>query len=94
MNASDLTIQMQRLDQRLAQVEAVMLRLEQLLLDLQPAPSDQLSQKLVRVSKTVRFVSPHLRNRGQAGDFVMLVTHHSTADDEVVRRARRIRPTS
>ena len=40
MTASDLTTQIQQLDQRLAQVEATLLRIEHMLVELQAAPTD------------------------------------------------------
>jgi hypothetical protein len=75
MTTPDVTIQLERLDQRLAEVEASLHRLERLLLS-QPAPQlDQLSQQ----ARPLRFVSPRLRHREQAIDFVMVVTR-DTAD--------------
>jgi len=77
MTASDLTTQIQQLDQRLAQVEATLLRIEHMLVELQAAPTDPSTVHLTRLPRRVRFVSPRLRRRSQAADFVMVVTRDS-----------------
>ena len=77
MTASDLTTQIQQLDQRLAQVEATLLRIEHMLVELHAAPTDQSTVQLTQLPRRVRFVSPRLRRRSQAADFVMVVTRDS-----------------
>ena len=77
MSAPDLTVQMQQLDQRLAQVEATLHRLEQLLLNTQTTPAGGPLQTMTQLPGTIRFTSPRLRRREQTANFVMTVTRES-----------------
>ena len=75
MSTPNLAAEIQHLDERLAQVENTLLRLEQLLLnrESQSLPSPDLKPR----PKTIRFASPRLRHREQAADFAMIVTRES-----------------
>ena len=74
MSTPDLALQMQHLDQRLAQVEASLRRVEQLLLSLQDIRVGELPPTPALLPKTIRLASPRLRQRRQSADFVMVVT--------------------
>ncbi len=78
MSAPDLAIQIQHLDQRLAQVEAMLRRLEQLLLSLQETQPGESPPRQTRLPQTIRLVSPRLRQRVQSADFVMVVTRDTS----------------
>lgn len=77
MTTPDLTIQLERLDHRLAEVEASLHRLERLVLSQQATQPEPLSQQTKLEARPLRFVSPRLRHREQAADFVMVVTRES-----------------
>jgi uncharacterized coiled-coil protein SlyX len=74
MTSVDLTVHVQQLDQRLAEVESTLLRLEQLLVSIQTTLADEQTHILAPLPRRVRFISPRLRHRGQAADFAMQVT--------------------
>ncbi len=74
MSTPELAIQIQHLDQRLAQVEASLRRVEQLLINLQDSQAGESAALQTRLPRTIRLASPRLRQRGQSADFVMVVT--------------------
>ncbi len=77
MPSIDLTVHVQQIDQRLADVETTLLRLEQLLVSIQTTLAEEPTHTLAPLPRRVRFISPHLRHRGQAADFAMQVTREA-----------------
>ena len=57
MSTPDLAVQIEHLDQRLAQVEAILRRLEQLLISLEVSPSGESPPTQTRLPQTIRLVS-------------------------------------
>lgn len=78
MTTLELVTQIQSLDQRLAQVEATLLRLEQLMQSQLAAQFAEPAHRPTGLRKPIRFVSTRLRRREQAADFNMTVTHNPT----------------
>ncbi len=71
---ADLALQVQQLNGRLARIEETLHRLEDLVISLSAHTPTADAHVLHDLPAAIRVMSPHLRHRHQAADFVMTVT--------------------